>query len=84
VALRAGHARRACRRERRRGTDEVRAPDPYTVVDLQLSRSITKWGEVFLAFENILDGIYAVQRTTDGIVTVGNPRLIRGGVRLIY
>ena len=58
--------------------------NPYTVVDLQLSRPITKWGEVFLAFENILDETYAVQRTTDGIVTVGNPRLIRGGVRLIY
>jgi outer membrane receptor protein involved in Fe transport len=58
--------------------------NPYTVVDLQLSRPITKWGEVFLAFENILDETYAVQRTTDGIVTVGNPRLIRGGVRLSY
>ena len=58
--------------------------NPYTVVDLQLARPITKWGEVFLAFENILDETYAVQRTTDGIVTVGGPRLIRGGVRLIY
>ena len=26
----------------------------------------------------------AVQRTTDGIVTVGTPRLVRGGFRLTY
>ena len=58
--------------------------NPYTVVDLQLSRPITKWGEIFLAFENILDETYAVQRTTDGIVTTGGPRQIRGGVRLTY
>jgi outer membrane receptor protein involved in Fe transport len=58
--------------------------NPYTVVDLQLSRPVTKWGEVFLALENLLDERYAVQRTTDGIVTVGGPRLIRGGVRLTY
>lgn len=57
---------------------------PFTVVDLQLSRPIAKWGEVFVAFENLLDETYAVQRTTDGIVTVGNPRLIRGGVRLTF
>jgi len=58
--------------------------NPYTVVDLQLSRPITKWGEIFLAFENILDETYAVQRTTDAIVTTGGPRQIRGGVRLTY
>jgi iron complex outermembrane receptor protein len=58
--------------------------NPFTVVDLQLSRPITKWGEVFLAFENILGETYAVQRTTDGIVTVGNPRLVRGGARLSF
>jgi iron complex outermembrane receptor protein len=56
----------------------------YTTIDLQLSRPITKWGVVFLDLENILDETYAVQRTTDGIVTVGGPRLIRGGVRLTY
>src|SRR5262245_56750256 len=63
----------------------VEAPlTPYTVVDLQFSRPITKWGEIFVAFENILGETYAVQRTTDGVVTAGNPRLIRGGVRLTY
>ena len=58
--------------------------NPYTTVDLQLSRPMTKWGEVFLAFENLLGERYAVQRTTDGIVTVGSPRLVRGGIRLTY
>ena len=37
-----------------------------------------------MGLENILDETYAVQRTSDGIVTTGGPRLIRGGVRLTY
>ena len=56
----------------------------YTVLDLQLSRPIVKWAEVFLAFENILNETYAVARTTDGIVTIGTPRLVRGGFRITY
>jgi outer membrane receptor protein involved in Fe transport len=58
--------------------------NPYTLVDLQLSRPLARWAEVFLAFENLLGETYAVQRTTDGIVTVGSPRLVRGGFRLTY
>jgi iron complex outermembrane receptor protein len=58
--------------------------NPFTVVDLQLSRPIAKWADVFLAFENLLGETYAVQRTTDGIVTIGGPRLVRGGFRLTY
>ena len=50
--------------------------------DLQLSRPIVKQAEAFLAFENILNETYAVARTTDGIVTIGSPRLVRGGVRV--
>ena len=58
--------------------------NPFTVVDLQLSRPLAKWADVFLAFENLTGETYAVQRTTDGIVTIGNPRLVRGGFRLTY
>ena len=56
----------------------------YAVVDLQLSRPITKWGEVFVAFENLFDETYGVARTSDGTVSVGGPRLVRGGFRLTY
>jgi outer membrane receptor protein involved in Fe transport len=56
----------------------------YTIVDLQLSRPIAKWGEVFLAFENLLNETYAIARTSDGIISIGGPRLVRGGLRLTY
>jgi iron complex outermembrane receptor protein len=58
--------------------------NPFTVVDLQLSRPLAKWADVFLGFENLTGETYAVQRTTDGIVTIGSPRLVRGGFRLTY
>ena len=56
----------------------------FTVVDLQLSRPITKWGEVFLSVENLFNETYGVARTSDGIVSIGGPRQIRAGVRLSY
>ena len=56
----------------------------YTLVDLQLSRPIAKWGEVFLAFENLLNETYAIARTSDGIVSIGGPRLVRDGFRITY
>jgi outer membrane receptor protein involved in Fe transport len=58
--------------------------NPFTTVDLHLSRPLAKWADVFLSFENLLNETYAVQRTSDGIVTVGTPRLVRGGLRLTY
>jgi len=58
--------------------------NPFTTVDLQLSRPLAKWADVFLAFENLTGETYAVQRTSDGIVTIGTPRLVRGGFRLTY
>jgi outer membrane receptor protein involved in Fe transport len=58
--------------------------NPFTTVDLQLSRPLARWAEVYLAFENLLGETYAVQRTSDGIVTTGSPRIVRGGLRLTY
>jgi iron complex outermembrane recepter protein len=58
--------------------------NPFTTVDLQLSRPLARWADVYLAFENLLGETYAVQRTSDGIVTVGSPRIVRGGLRLTY
>jgi outer membrane receptor protein involved in Fe transport len=58
--------------------------NPFTTIDLHLSRPLAKWADVFLSFENLLNETYAVQRTSDGIVTIGAPRLVRGGLRLTY
>ncbi len=56
----------------------------FVVLDLFLSRAITRWAEVFFAMENLLDRTYAVGRSTDGVTTIGAPRLVRGGLRLAF
>jgi outer membrane receptor protein involved in Fe transport len=56
----------------------------FTLVDLFLSRPLTRWGEVFLGVENLFDEEYATGRTTEGVVSIGTPRLVRGGVRLTF
>jgi outer membrane receptor protein involved in Fe transport len=56
----------------------------FFVVDVLLSRRLTKWGELFFAVENLFDETYATGRTSEGVVSIGTPRLIRGGVRLTF
>ena len=45
---------------------------------------MTRWREAFLAVENLFDAETEVGRTTDGIVTTGAPRLVRGGLRFRF
>jgi outer membrane cobalamin receptor len=54
----------------------------YAVVDLFLGREIFGGVELFLAGENLFDRTFAVGKTADGLVTVGAPLLVHGGVRL--
>ncbi|MBI1734464.1 MAG: TonB-dependent receptor [Candidatus Rokubacteria bacterium] len=56
----------------------------YTVLDVHLSRAVAPWGTVFLAVENLTGEEYAVARTSDGVVSVGSPRVVRGGVRVTF
>ena len=56
----------------------------YVVLDVFLSRALTRWSELFVSVENLLDKEYAVGRTTEGVTTIGAPRLVRGGVRLSF
>ncbi len=56
----------------------------YWVLDLLLSRPLGKWGEVFLGIENLLDETYSTGRTSEGVVSIGAPFLVRGGVRLAF
>ena len=56
----------------------------YIVVDLLLSRTVAKLGEIFIGIENLFNKTYAVGRTTDGVTTIGAPFLIHGGVRLNF
>jgi outer membrane receptor protein involved in Fe transport len=56
----------------------------YVTVDLFLSRALAKWSEVFVGVENLFDTTYATGRTSEGVVSIGAPRLVRGGVRLSF
>jgi outer membrane receptor protein involved in Fe transport len=56
----------------------------YVVFDVALSRAVTKWSELFVAVENIFDETYSTGRTTEGVVSIGAPRFVRGGLRLAF
>ena len=56
----------------------------YVTVDLHLSRAFAKWGEAFIAVENLFDRVYSVGRTPNGVTSIGAPRLVRGGIRLAF
>ncbi|MBI4381861.1 MAG: TonB-dependent receptor [candidate division NC10 bacterium] len=60
----------------------------FFVVDLMLWRPIAipkvSAGEVFLGVENLFDRTYEAGKTTDGIVTIGAPVLVHGGIRVRF
>jgi outer membrane cobalamin receptor len=56
----------------------------YAVVDLGISRMISKNVELYAAAENIFDRVYSTGRTTDGVISIGEPFMARGGVRLRF
>ena len=56
----------------------------YFVLDAMLSRAVTKNVELYVAAENILDRVYSTGRTTDGVISIGEPFQFRGGVRLRF
>jgi len=37
-----------------------------------------------VAAENIFDRVYTTGRTTDGVISIGEPFMVRGGVRLRF
>jgi outer membrane cobalamin receptor len=56
----------------------------YFVLDAIVSRAITKNVELYVAAENIFDRVYSTGRTTDGVISIGEPFTVRGGVRLRF
>jgi outer membrane receptor protein involved in Fe transport len=60
----------------------------YFVVDLMLWRPIPvpklSAGEIFLGVENLFNRTYDVGKTADGVVTIGAPVLVHGGVRVRF
>ncbi len=56
----------------------------YFLVDLFVSRRIARWGEIYLGIQNLFDRTYTTGRTSDGVVSIGAPFLVNGGVRLNF
>jgi outer membrane receptor protein involved in Fe transport len=56
--------------------------DSFMVLDGRLSRQLGPHWTVFGAVENILDAEYQTVRATSGLVRVGPPRMLRGGIRV--
>ena len=54
----------------------------YWTFDLFLSRRLAPWAEIYAGIENMFNTTYSVGRTSDGVVSIGAPLLVHGGVRL--
>jgi outer membrane receptor protein involved in Fe transport len=53
----------------------------FTVIDARLSRRLTSNANVFVTVENIFDREYHVTRAANGLVRIGGPRFIEGGLQ---
>ena len=58
--------------------------DHFFVVDLLLSRQIMAGVEAFFGVENLFNKTYEVGKTADGIVTIGAPVLVHGGIQVRF
>jgi outer membrane receptor protein involved in Fe transport len=67
----------------RRFEDDLNQLDleSFVVTDLQGSRRITSQTQLFLGVENLFDVEYPVSRANTGLVRIGGPRLLEGGIR---
>jgi outer membrane receptor protein involved in Fe transport len=56
----------------------------YTTIDARISRQVWKHANLYFAVENLTNETYATARTSEGVVSVGAPRMFHGGVRLAF
>jgi outer membrane receptor protein involved in Fe transport len=56
----------------------------FAVVDLFVGRAIHPGWDVFVSVENLFDRTYEAGKTADGIVTIGSPVLVHGGLRVRF
>ena len=68
----------------RRYEDDLNALplEAFFVVDARVGRAIGPHWQVFATVENLLDTEYETSRAASGLVRVGGPRMLRGGVRV--
>ena len=56
----------------------------FTTLDARIGRQLGRHALVYFAVENLLDERYAVARTSEGVVSIGAPRMLHGGVRVQF
>jgi outer membrane receptor protein involved in Fe transport len=56
----------------------------FWLFDLQVAREFAPGSAIFAGVENLFDRTYEVGITGDGLVTIGGPRMVHGGVRWMY
>jgi outer membrane receptor protein involved in Fe transport len=56
----------------------------FTTVDARIARQLGRNVLMYFAVENLTDETYAVARTSEGVVSIGAPRMFHGGVRVQF
>jgi len=56
----------------------------YTTLDARVHRRLGRNAQVYVGVENLLDETYSTARTSEGVVSIGAPRMVHGGVRLSF
>jgi outer membrane receptor protein involved in Fe transport len=56
----------------------------FTTVDMRIARQLGRQAQLYFAVENLLDETYTIARTSEGVVSVGAPRMFHGGVRFAF
>lgn len=55
--------------------------ESFVVTDVRLSKLVTRQAQIFVGVENALDTDYPISRANSGLVRLGGPRMIEGGIR---
>ncbi|HYC00754.1 MAG TPA: TonB-dependent receptor [Candidatus Limnocylindrales bacterium] len=56
----------------------------YVVLDAMIARELLPGWEVFVKAENLFEREYETGETADGLVSIGAPRIVRGGIRYAW
>jgi outer membrane receptor protein involved in Fe transport len=55
--------------------------ESFVVTDVRVSKLVTRQAQIFVGVENALDTDYPISRANSGLVRMGGPRMIEGGIR---
>ena len=62
----------------------VRRLSGYAVVDLYADVAVTDYATLFISAENVFDRTIEAGLSADGLVSVGLPRVVAGGLRMRF